>query len=77
MVGAKLWIPVVHLEAGLRSTDRRMPEEINRLVTHSIADVLWTPSTDADENLAPEGVTADKIDLISNIMLYPFVSDTN
>jgi UDP-N-acetylglucosamine 2-epimerase (non-hydrolysing) len=48
MVGAKLWIPVVHLEAGLRSRDRRMPEEINRLVTDAIADVLWTPSEDAD-----------------------------
>ena len=44
MVGAKLWIPVVHLEAGLRSRDRRMPEEINRLVTDAIADLLWTPS---------------------------------
>ena len=57
MVGAKLWIPVVHLEAGLRSGDRRMPEEINRLVTDAIADVLWTPSPDADENLLAEGVT--------------------
>ena len=51
LVGAKLWIPVAHLEAGLRSGDRRMPEEINRLVTDAIADVLWTPSPDADENL--------------------------
>ena len=54
-VGAKMWIPVVHLEAGLRSGDRRMPEEINRLVTDAIADVLWTPSADADENLLAEG----------------------
>ena len=73
MVGAKLWIPVIHLEAGLRSGDRRMPEEINRLVTDSIADVLWTPSADADENLAAEGVAADKIDLIGNIMIDSFV----
>ena len=72
MVGAKLWIPVVHLEAGLRSGDRRMPEEINRLVTDSIADVLWTPSADADANLALEGVHADKIDLIGNIMIDSF-----
>ncbi len=72
MVGAKLWIPVVHLEAGLRSRDRRMPEEINRLVTDAIADVLWTPSADADENLASEGVAADKIDLIGNIMIDSF-----
>ncbi len=72
MVGAKLWIPVVHLEAGLRSGDRRMPEEINRLVTDAIADVLWTPSADADEHLAAEGVAADKIDLIGNIMIDSF-----
>ena len=72
MVGAKLWIPVVHLEAGLRSRDRRMPEEINRLVTDAIADMLWTPSADADENLENEGVPADKIDLIGNIMIDSF-----
>ena len=73
MVGAKLWIPVIHLEAGLRSGDRSMPEEINRLVTDAIADVLWTPSKDADENLAAEGVSSDKIDLIGNIMIDSFV----
>ena len=72
MVGAKLWIPVVHLEAGLRSRDRQMPEEINRLVTDAIADVLWTPSADADENLLNEGVTPDKIDMIGNIMIDSF-----
>ena len=72
LVGAKLWIPVVHLEAGLRSRDRRMPEEINRLVTDAISDVLWTPSTDADENLAAEGVSADKIECIGNIMIDSF-----
>ncbi len=72
LVGAKLWIPVVHLEAGLRSRDRRMPEEINRLVTDAIVDVLWTPSEDADENLLAEGVSADKIDRIGNIMIDSF-----
>jgi UDP-N-acetylglucosamine 2-epimerase (non-hydrolysing) len=72
MVGAKLWIPTVHLEAGLRSRDRRMPEEINRLVTDAIADVLWTPSEDGDENLSNEGVPADKIDRIGNIMIDSF-----
>jgi len=72
MVGAKLWIPVVHLEAGLRSRDRRMPEEINRLVTDAIADVLWTPSEDGDENLLAEGVPAEKIDRIGNIMIDSF-----
>jgi UDP-N-acetylglucosamine 2-epimerase (non-hydrolysing) len=69
MVGAKLWIPVVHLEAGLRSRDRRMPEEINRLVTDAIADVLWTPSPDADENLIAEGIPKERIDFIGNIMI--------
>lgn len=73
MVGAKLWIPVIHLEAGLRSGDRKMPEEINRLVTDAIADVLWTPSVDADENLAAEGVAPERIDLIGNIMIDSFV----
>ncbi|MDH3806801.1 MAG: UDP-N-acetylglucosamine 2-epimerase (non-hydrolyzing) [Gammaproteobacteria bacterium] len=72
MVGAKLWIPVVHLEAGLRSGDRQMPEEINRLVTDAIADVLWTPSPDANENLIREGVDSGKIDLIGNIMIDSF-----
>ena len=72
MVGAKLRIPVVHLEAGLRSGDRSMPEEINRLVTDAIADVLWTPSADANENLAAEGVPVSKIDLIGNIMIDSF-----
>ncbi len=72
MVGAKLWIPVVHLEAGLRSRDRRMPEEINRLVTDAIADVLWTPSADADDNLISEGVAEERIDRIGNIMIDSF-----
>lgn len=72
MVGAKLWIKVVHLEAGLRSRDRSMPEEINRLVTDAIADVLWTTSADAGENLLAEGVDKDRIDLIGNIMIDSF-----
>lgn len=72
MVCAKLWIPVIHLEAGLRSGDRRMPEEINRLVTDAIADVLWTPSPDADENLRREGVPDSKIDRVGNIMIDSF-----
>src|SRR5689334_18916075 len=69
LVGAKLLIPVAHLEAGLRSRDRRMPEEINRLATDAIADVLWTPSPDGDENLKNEGVPVERIDFIGNIMI--------
>ena len=72
LVGAKLRIPVAHLEAGLRSGDRTMPEEINRIVTDSIADVLWTPSPDGNEHLAREGVAADKVELVGNIMLDSF-----
>jgi len=72
LVGAKLWITVVHLEAGLRSRDRRMPEEINRLVTDAISDLLWTPSSDADANLIAEGVPPEKIDCVGNIMIDSF-----
>ncbi|MGF1549109.1 MAG: non-hydrolyzing UDP-N-acetylglucosamine 2-epimerase [Sphingomonadaceae bacterium] len=72
MAAAKLQIPVVHLEAGLRSRDRAMPEEINRLVTDVIADVLWTPSPDADGNLRAEGVPAEKISRVGNIMIDSF-----
>jgi UDP-N-acetylglucosamine 2-epimerase (non-hydrolysing) len=72
LVGAKLLIKVAHLEAGLRSGDRTMPEEINRIVTDSIADVLWTPSPDGNEHLAREGIAADKVELVGNIMLDSF-----
>jgi len=72
MVGAKLGIRVVHLEAGLRSRDRTMPEEINRLVTDVLADVLWTPSPDADDNLAAEGIDPAKVTRVGNIMLDSF-----
>ncbi len=65
----KLLLPVAHLEAGLRSGDRTMPEEINRLLTDAISDLLWTPSPDGDENLRREGVPEDKIERIGNIML--------
>ncbi|HEX8535548.1 MAG TPA: UDP-N-acetylglucosamine 2-epimerase (non-hydrolyzing), partial [Allosphingosinicella sp.] len=72
LVAAKLRFPVVHLEAGLRSRDRDMPEEINRLVTDVLADVLWTPSPDADRNLAAEGIPAARVTRVGNIMLDSF-----
>jgi UDP-N-acetylglucosamine 2-epimerase (non-hydrolysing) len=72
LVATKLLISVAHLEAGLRSGDRRMPEEINRLATDAICDVLWTPSSDADEHLAREGVPAEKIERVGNIMIDSF-----
>ena len=65
----KLSIKVGHLEAGLRSFDRTMPEEINRIVTDSLADILWTPSPDGDENLLREGISPEKIVRVGNIMI--------
>jgi UDP-N-acetylglucosamine 2-epimerase (non-hydrolysing) len=72
LVGAKLLIKVAHLEAGLRSGDRTMPEEINRIVTDAIADLLWTPSPDGDEHLAREGVPRGKVERVGNIMIDSF-----
>ncbi|CCQ73099.1 non-hydrolyzing UDP-N-acetylglucosamine 2-epimerase [Magnetospira sp. QH-2] len=72
LAAKKLCLPVAHLEAGLRSRDRTMPEEINRLVTDVIADLLWTPSPDADENLLAEGVAPERIVRVGNIMLDSF-----
>ena len=69
LVAAKLRIPVAHVEAGLRSGDLTMPEEINRLVTDRLADLLLTPSPDADENLKAEGVPPEKIALVGNVMI--------
>ncbi|MGZ4199197.1 MAG: UDP-N-acetyl glucosamine 2-epimerase, partial [Thermoleophilia bacterium] len=69
LVCAKLRVRVAHLEAGLRSFDRSMPEEINRVVTDQIADLLLTPSADADENLRREGVPLEKVALVGNIMI--------
>jgi UDP-N-acetylglucosamine 2-epimerase (non-hydrolysing) len=69
LVAAKLRIPVAHVEAGLRSRDRTMPEEINRIVTDAIADLLLTPSRDADQNLIREGIPAEKIVFVGNIMI--------
>ncbi len=69
MVAAKLWIPTAHVEAGLRSFDRKMPEEINRILTDTICDLLLTPSLDANENLLKEGVEEHKIHFVGNIMI--------
>jgi UDP-N-acetylglucosamine 2-epimerase (non-hydrolysing) len=69
MVAAKLWIPTAHVEAGLRSFDRKMPEEINRILTDTICDILLTPSPDGDENLLKEGVAPEKIHRVGNIMI--------
>jgi len=69
LVAAKKNIKIIHVEAGIRSRDRTMPEEINRLVTDSIADLLLPPSPDAVENLLNEGHTPDSILMVGNIMI--------
>jgi UDP-N-acetylglucosamine 2-epimerase (non-hydrolysing) len=73
LVATKLGIEVAHVEAGLRSFDRTMPEEINRVVTDRIADLLLTPSADADENLLREGILPDRIHRIGNVMIDTLV----
>ncbi|MHB8078581.1 MAG: non-hydrolyzing UDP-N-acetylglucosamine 2-epimerase [Candidatus Krumholzibacteriia bacterium] len=73
VTAAKLHIPVAHVEAGLRSRDMSMPEEINRLLTDAIADLLFTPSPDADRNLLAEGVAPSRIRLVGNIMIDSLV----
>jgi UDP-N-acetylglucosamine 2-epimerase (non-hydrolysing) len=69
LVAAKLDIPVAHVEAGLRSRDRTMPEELNRLVTDQLSDLLFTTSRDADVNLAAEGIGGEKVHFVGNTMI--------
>lgn len=69
LVCVKLGVKVAHVEAGLRSRDRTMPEEINRLLTDQIADLLFTPSTDADANLLAEGIPRERIRFVGNVMI--------
>jgi len=73
LTAKKLLIPVAHVEAGLRSFDETMPEEINRRVTDAISDLLFTPSPDGDENLIREGVPRHKIHQVGNIMIDSLV----
>jgi UDP-N-acetylglucosamine 2-epimerase (non-hydrolysing) len=69
LVSAKMGLRIAHIEAGLRSFDRTMPEEINRLVTDAVADLLLTPSREADGNLLREGVPRERIKFVGNIMI--------
>jgi UDP-N-acetylglucosamine 2-epimerase (non-hydrolysing) len=69
LVCAKLQVSVGHVEAGLRSFDRSMPEEINRVVADQLSDLLFTPSADGDKNLLREGIAREKIHLIGNVMI--------
>jgi len=69
LVAAKLGVPVVHVEAGLRSWDRRMPEELNRLLTDQLSDLLFTTEREALDNLLREGVDPDRIHFVGNVMI--------
>jgi UDP-N-acetylglucosamine 2-epimerase (non-hydrolysing) len=69
LVAAKKRTPVAHVEAGLRSFDRDMPEEINRVLTDQIADILYTTERSAAENLAREGIAADRVHFVGNVMI--------
>ena len=73
LVCVKLLIPVGHVEAGLRSFDMTMPEETNRLLTDQVADLLFTPSKDGDQNLFREGIAPEKIHLVGNVMIDTLV----
>ena len=69
LVCSKLGVKVAHVEAGLRSRDRSMPEEINRLLTDQLSDLLLTPSEDGDRNLSGEGIPAERVRLVGNVMI--------
>lgn len=69
LTAVKKWVSVAHVEAGLRSRDRRMPEEINRLVTDTLSDYLFTTSLDANENLIQEGISSERIFFVGNVMI--------
>ncbi len=73
LVAAKESIPVVHVEAGLRSFDREMPEEVNRVLTDSISDLLFTTEESGNQNLANEGVSADRVFFVGNLMIDSLV----
>ena len=74
LVASKLGIKTIHYEAGLRSNDRTMPEEINRLVTDAICDIFITTSVDADENLLKENIPSEKIFMLGNLMIDSLVA---
>lgn len=75
LVGVKKGIPVVHVEAGLRSYDRAMPEEINRILTDQVADLLYTTERCAEDNLMREGIAAERVQFVGNVMIDSLVSN--
>ncbi|MGN8199931.1 non-hydrolyzing UDP-N-acetylglucosamine 2-epimerase [Salinisphaera sp. RV14] len=72
LAATKIGVRVGHVEAGLRSGDRSMPEEINRILTDAVADLLWTPSADANENLRLEGIPGERVEFVGNVMIDTF-----
>lgn len=74
LVSCKMNIKVAHVEAGLRSFDRTMPEELNRILTDQISDLLFTPSVDANQNLIREGIIEEKIHLVGNVMIDTLIN---
>ncbi|MEF7616873.1 UDP-N-acetylglucosamine 2-epimerase (non-hydrolyzing) [Aquincola sp. MAHUQ-54] len=75
LVAVKKGVPVVHVEAGLRSYDRKMPEEINRVLTDQVADRLYTTERSAGDNLQREGIPAGRIDFVGNVMIDSLLSN--
>lgn len=75
IVAAKLYIKIAHIESGLRSYDKKMPEEINRIITDSISNYLFTHSRGADKNLISEGIPKDKIFFVGNIMIDTIINN--
>ena len=77
LVAAKVQVPIAHVEAGLRSFDRSMPEEINRILTDHLCDILFTSCEDANENLRREGISEDKIYFVGNVMIDSLFQNIN
>lgn len=76
LVAAKMQIPVAHVEAGLRSNDRSMPEEINRIITDHLSTLLFTTTKFANENLLSEGIKSEKIFMVGNVMIDTLIQQT-
>lgn len=74
LVAVKKYVPLVHVEAGLRSNDRRMPEEINRVLTDQISDLLYTTERAAHDNLAREGIDDDRVQFVGNLMIDSLIA---
>jgi len=77
LVAAKKCIPIIHVEAGLRSNDRSMPEEINRILTDQLSDYLFTTELNAEKNLTQEGIKQNKIHFVGNVMIDTLLANQN